>query len=265
MLNIKSRYISVANTFFQFTNSQYTDFEFPRHFHEHYSLQIIHEGTNIGFTERKKYQVEKHGLLIINPGEIHGGTTPPQNALQYSTFRIDPAIIHAIMGQNQIPTTATVFFDTSPIYSRILRDLILDTIETIYAEQYDCTEERLTALIMHLLIEHSNQEKNIDQPVKHPAIQRAQEYIHANYDQSFTLQDLAREAHISPYHLIRTFKKVRGVTPFQYLRNLRVEKAKKLMREYSISEAANSVGFCDHSHFLKSFKQIEGLAPSRYR
>lgn len=266
MLSIKSRYISLSDSiFFQLTDNRYADFAFPRHFHEHYSIQIIHEGINIGFTERNEYRVEKHGLLIINPGDIHGGTTPKENALHYTTFRIDPSVIDAIMRQNQVLKSGTVFFDTSPIYSRRLCLLVLNTLESIQRQDHDTTEENFTALIMQLLNEYSNQNEGMDGSEKHPAILRAQAYIHENYDQSFTLHDLAKEAFISPYHLIRQFKKIRGVTPFQYLRNLRVEKAKKLMRQYSISEAASSVGFCDHSHFLKSFKQIEGLAPSTYR
>lgn len=266
MLSIKSRYISFSDSiFFQLTDNRYVDFEFPRHFHEHYSIQIIHEGINIGFTEGEEYQIQKHGLLIINPGEMHGGTTPKENALHYTTLRIDPSVIDAIMGQNQIPKSGTVFFNTSPIYSKCLCHLVLDTLDAIHTQDHDATEENFTALVVHLLKGHSNQHKCTDRTTEHPAIRRAQEYIHANYHQNFSLQDLAREAFISPYHLIRQFKKIRGITPFQYLRNLRVEKAKKLMRQYSISEAANSVGFCDHSHFLKSYKQIEGLAPSRYR
>lgn len=266
MLSIHSRYISLSDTiFFQLTDNRYADFAFPRHFHEHYSIQIIHEGTNIGFTERKEYQVQRHGLLIINPGEIHGGTTPKESTLHYTTFRIDPSVVDAIMVQNHITRSGTVFFDTLPIYCQHLSRLVLEILGALHTQNPDPTEEIFTSLIVQLITTHSNHNKVCNGAEEHPAIRRAQEYIHANYNQSFTLMDLAKEAFISPYHLIRQFKKVRGVTPFQYLRNLRVEKAKKLMRQYSISEAANSVGFCDHSHFLKSFKHIEGLAPSCYR
>ena len=81
------------------------------------------------------------------------------------------------------------------------------------------------------------------------------------------LSDLARTAGLSPYHFLRVFKGVTGVTPHQWLLRARLrEAAHRLVTSRApVTEIALDVGFEDLSHFIRTFRAEFGVSPSRYR
>lgn len=91
--------------------------------------------------------------------------------------------------------------------------------------------------------------------------------IEKNYSQKINIDDLSRSLFINKFDLIRKFKKYIGITPYNYLIKYRVQQAKLLFENSSLSvaEVANNVGFDDSSHFIKIFKQFENLTPLKYK
>lgn len=82
----------------------------------------------------------------------------------------------------------------------------------------------------------------------------------------FLVEDMARSIGMSPYHMIRRFKAVCGLTPHQFQIQCRVRRGQKLLEEgKSVTEAAYATGFCDQSHFDRCFQRIVRLTPSEYR
>ncbi len=92
-------------------------------------------------------------------------------------------------------------------------------------------------------------------------------YIENNYKELLTLQTLADMCHGSPYHLQRTFKRIKGVTPTQYVQNIRIQKAKQylLKSDIQIEAIAMKVGMSNTSYFITLFKKMTGCTPSEYR
>lgn len=81
-----------------------------------------------------------------------------------------------------------------------------------------------------------------------------------------SVEDLAESVGISPYHMIRQFKKFCGLTPHQFQIQCRIRKAQKLLAEgKSMTEVAYATGFCDQSHFNRCFRKIVRLTPGEYR
>lgn len=81
------------------------------------------------------------------------------------------------------------------------------------------------------------------------------------------LEDAARHAGLSPFHFLRVFAKVLGVTPHQYLVRLRLARAAKLLAEeaLSVTEVALESGFADLSNFVRTFGRVAGASPKRFR
>lgn len=85
-------------------------------------------------------------------------------------------------------------------------------------------------------------------------------------ENGFLIADMAERIGISPYHMIRQFKAVCGLTPHQFQIQCRVRKAQRLLEEgKSVTEAAYATGFCDQSHFDRCFRKIVRLTPSAYK
>lgn len=93
------------------------------------------------------------------------------------------------------------------------------------------------------------------------------EYINERLDQDIKLADLAALLNISPFHFSHQFKQSLGTTPYQYLLQQRIERAKQLLKQTdrSIMEIAFLCGFNSHSHLSKQFRQLTGITPKVYR
>ncbi|HFK1529856.1 TPA: bifunctional transcriptional activator/DNA repair enzyme AdaA [Bacillus cereus] len=98
-------------------------------------------------------------------------------------------------------------------------------------------------------------------------IEQVVHYIDANYSEHLTLQTLAELCHGSPYHLQRTFKKITGLTPTEYIQKVRINKAIEYLTtsDMSITEIAITVGITNMSYFVTLFKQKIGHTPLGYR
>ncbi|WP_338554350.1 AraC family transcriptional regulator [Paenibacillus sp. KS-LC4] len=92
-------------------------------------------------------------------------------------------------------------------------------------------------------------------------------YIQLNSGSDITIQDLAQRACLHPNYFIRMFKEQMGVPPIQYIARLKIEKAKELLADssLSVSEVAEQTGFNDLFYFSKQFKKIAGVSPTEFR
>ena len=92
-------------------------------------------------------------------------------------------------------------------------------------------------------------------------------WINAHAREPVDLEAAAGEAGLSPFHFLRLFHRVLGVTPHQYLVRSRLRRAARLLAEdaHSITEVAYEVGFADLSNFVRSFHRAAGVSPRRFR
>ena len=95
----------------------------------------------------------------------------------------------------------------------------------------------------------------------------AKEYISNNYNQKFHIGDVANYCCLSENHLLRTFKEMFGMTPYQYLALIRLSRAKSYLEKgtCTINEIVIMVGFESVSTFIKLFKSTFKLTPLQYR
>jgi len=97
--------------------------------------------------------------------------------------------------------------------------------------------------------------------------EKLREILRDGYGESLSLEKLSKELNIHPVHLSRDFPKHFHCTFGEYVRKLRVEKSLARMtdKNLSLTEIAFECGFADQSHFLRCFKEINGVTPSEYR
>lgn len=98
-------------------------------------------------------------------------------------------------------------------------------------------------------------------------IRKSIEEIHLNPGKKWKLDDLARKAGLSRTIYAERFHKLTGVTPMNYVTQWRMERAKRLLRDetMSVDEIAQQVGYTASESFQKSFKKLIGATPSAYR
>ena len=98
------------------------------------------------------------------------------------------------------------------------------------------------------------------------AMLRVRDTIDRDYGQDLDVESLARLVHLSPDHLIRTFRSVFGETPHRYLQRRRVERAMHLLRttDLDVTDVCLAVGFTSLGTFSRLFSAVVGQSPSAY-
>jgi AraC family transcriptional regulator len=96
---------------------------------------------------------------------------------------------------------------------------------------------------------------------------RIREFVDANIDSDIRLDHLAELCGRSTEYFVRLFKATSGVSPYQYVLNLRIERARALLADetLSLAEIALACGFSHQEHFTRMFRRFTGITPGRYR
>lgn len=97
-------------------------------------------------------------------------------------------------------------------------------------------------------------------------VERARAYLDSHFDEPLDLTQLAEQVGCSTHYLSRTFSEALGKTISQYLREIRIDRAARLIASgrCNVSEAAVEVGYQSLSHFSKAFLKEKGCLPSRF-
>ena len=98
-------------------------------------------------------------------------------------------------------------------------------------------------------------------------LNQGREYIHDNYNQSLSLDKIAQNAHLSPFHFARNFKQLYGQTPHTYLTQHRLNQAKALLKQSTrpVTEICFDVGFQSLGSFSSLFQRHCGISPTAFR
>ncbi len=137
-------------------------------------------------------------------------------------------------------------------------------------------EEQLSALLSYHLQQHRHIAEIVNNlpPVRkgtrieiYKRLSRAMDVLRSSFCGEISLDQLAAEACISKYHFLRLFRSVYGLSPYQYIQHLRLEKARVLLANsiISVTDLAGLLGFDNSQSFSRLFYQRVGLYPTQYR
>lgn len=148
------------------------------------------------------------------------------------------------------------FEQTFEMNTKFINDLtMIDAIDEIAFVAHTALEQYMEAILV----------KNIGK--NHQIINLVKRFILDNYDQNLTLEEIANSVYLSPYYLSRIFKEEQEITVMDYLTKVRIEQAKKLLRNYkhNIDDISLKLGYNDPSYFAKVFRRNTGMSPSQFR
>ena len=98
-------------------------------------------------------------------------------------------------------------------------------------------------------------------------IRRAIAYLNNHYTENVSVEKLAEISHYSIAQFRKLFTKLAQMPPSEYVTHVRINAAKTLLRttDRRIADIAAEIGFCDHSHFIKTFRAVTGQTPNEFR
>lgn len=128
--------------------------------------------------------------------------------------------------------------------------------------------QAIQAELSHTLVEHSVKELSLNQiRPTNPLLKPAFDYFYDNKHINITLNDMAKQCHISPSYFSRIFAKETGENFSVFAPRVKIEWAKQLLEttDQPINQISDALGFCDAGYFIKTFKKFEQLTPAVYR
>lgn len=98
-------------------------------------------------------------------------------------------------------------------------------------------------------------------------LRRLREFVEANLEGDIRLDAMAKACGLATTHFVQAFKAAAGKPPYQYVLDVRVERARQLLGDptQSLSEIALRCGFCNQEHLTRTFRRFTGQTPGRYR
>ncbi|MBR5281053.1 MAG: helix-turn-helix transcriptional regulator [Clostridia bacterium] len=92
-------------------------------------------------------------------------------------------------------------------------------------------------------------------------------YIHNQYNKQISLDELSRMIHFNKCYFVKIFRSLVGMSPYEYIINLRINEAKQLLinTSFSVNKIADQIGFLDTNNFIRRFRSRTGVSPLQYR
>jgi AraC-like DNA-binding protein len=261
----------VENLFFE-TYSFFGGKNQPLGAHSHPEYQIGLAVNTLGkyfFREGSRYTPPK-SLSVIHSGETHrpDGVFPDDKKFGYLMLYVSPAeMLHAARESGWQKSDELPFFKEFTFSNPQLLRKYVELHQLSAQPNERLAVDVVKTTFLTALIKNFSQTKQPDAPLAahRKAILTAREYLDAHYAEQISLDELARVAGVSKYHLCRKFGETVGVSPHVYQYQLRLNCAKKMLVEKrDISDIALELGFYDQSHFGRYFKKFVGATPRAY-
>lgn len=240
--------------------------KFGNHFHDGYVIGLVEAGIREFVCNNNHYTLNAGDILLINPQEIHGCEQFGDDNLHYFSFNISTDTMLRVMieitGKASLP-----HFNENVIRWEEIELSLYDLKNMILEEHQDFKKEETFLFLLERLINDYSEPVRVIESEKAPEqIEKICQYLEEHFFRNITLDELSLIAGFSKYYLLRTFTKVKGISPHKYLETVRIENSKKMLEEgLPIIDIALRTGFTDQSHFTNLFKSLIGLTPKSYQ
>lgn len=148
-----------------------------------------------------------------------------------------------------------------------INQYMLDIIDSkLRGVEYEIDTARLISdILLSVLMEKNVEKEGGSRPQS--CSEKVIDYIEQHLDEDLHVESIARSLFLSPEHIIRTFRKEKGQTPYQYIKARKMLRAKKLLQVANIPlrEVAAMVGYSSLNAFSTQFKNTMGISPREFR
>ena len=249
-------------------HARYITHSFCRHSHDTYAIAIIEQGAE-AFACRGETHITPVGdIAIINPGEVHTGQAADDRGWTYRVFYPAPSILQQAALEASGKPQDIPYFPQAVIQDKQLAKQLLRLHLTLENSTWKLEQDsRLLWTLSQLISRHADTGQPLISVGKESVpIKRVRDYLETHFAENISLEKLSTIANLSPFYLLRSFKKQIGLPPHSYLNQVRLNRAKMLLAQgRQISQVAHETGFADQSHLTRQFKRMLGFTPGQYQ
>lgn len=223
---------------------------FPMHLHpDRYTFSYVFAGGAQLVSNDRLYMLEQGDLVVIPPYVAH--QTWIEHLFHYMVIRFP--MPHALLSLDCGKKGITIIKNNNSYNDEYFK--WFEEIKTNLTDRSNMP--KLFQPFLAQEVAHLTPHKTF--------LKKALVHLEHNFHRRIPLEELSDITHLSESHFHRVFKSYIGISPTRYLQNLRIEKAKELIKvRNAFTSIAYDTGFFDQSHFNKCFKTNVGMIPKRY-
>ena len=231
-----------------------------------YQLLFIASGKTHFYIGGKDQVVTAGHMVLFQPKEEQHYEYFGEDKPEVYWVHFTGSAVKEILRSYDIPLDEHIFFSGTPAaYTQLFKNMI-EEFQTCRVGYKEMLEMNLRQLFM--MIQRTRLEKP---PIVTTAVQLemdyARQYFHDHYNEPINIEEYALSRHTSISLFMRNFKKVFGVSPKQYILNIRMNNAQNLLEstDYTVAEISAIVGYDNSLYFSRIYHKQKGQAPSDYR
>jgi AraC-like DNA-binding protein len=249
-------------------HARYRKHSFGRHTHEGVAVGVIRHGVESFSCMGSGYYAVENQIIVFNPDQVHTGEAADDDGWEFRIFYFDSELLRtaaSLASGKQVDLPA---FGVPIINDPDLALQICHLHAVLERETSRLTRQELFLMTFAELAKRHADVKlpSLRRGSERGAVRRVREYLDANTRRNVALDDLAQLSGLSPYHLVRVFRQEVGLSPHAYFEQVRIHRARHLLRDGApIADVASDLGFTDQSHLHRHFKKLTGVTPGAYR
>ncbi|MBN8457566.1 MAG: helix-turn-helix domain-containing protein [Verrucomicrobia bacterium] len=252
------------------------------HYHDFCELAVVSSGRGRHVLEGESFPVSAGSVFVVQGSQVH--SFRDREGLALINVMYDPArlplpesLLRRLPGYSALFMLEPTFRSAHGFSSRLFlgredlgtAEALTEKIARESAAREPGHEAVLLGLLVELMVFLSRRygESGATESRWLLRMGRLVSTLEQRYTEPWTLESLAAFAHLSRTNLLRIFRQATGQSPIRFLIGLRIEAAKKLLRQTdrTMTEIALETGFGDSNYFARKFKESTGRSPTDYR
>ncbi|HXS22044.1 MAG TPA: AraC family transcriptional regulator [Steroidobacteraceae bacterium] len=245
--------------------ADFTDHEYRPHVHSEMVVAVTESGGAIITAHGLEAEARPDRLFVLNPEEVQSARMGQSRRWVYRSFYFGEEALEDIRRGLGLPRQPS--FPSSAIGDATLI-LGFRSLHLALEQRSDVSEirERLLQVFARMYADCGTAVSSIEaRPDDWAQFRKVAEVVREHRLDELRLDSLAAVANLTVFQLIRLFKRVAGLTPHAYLVQLRLDEARRHLRNgMPIAEAAMAAGFYDQSALSNHFRRSYGITPAQY-
>lgn len=246
---------------------------YQQHIHHTFSIGAITAGTSNFFDGKNNHQTKQGTVVLINPDRVHACNPIDNQQWSYLMYYVDATWLTELQQEPAISNGCFYPFPETISDNPIIYQGLVKLYQILCHPEHELLYKQSAAVSFFSLLQQQITPSQIIEhsPLPHQKLQQVADYISAHCSsvhcsEALQLATLCELVELSPYYLIRSFKKYFGITPHDYLINRRIQYGQRLLKQgSSIIDAALASGFADQAHFQRTFKRLLSTTPKQYQ
>jgi|SRR5271170_956327 len=249
-------------------HARYLTYSFAKHTHEGAAVGVIEAGAESFYYRGAVHTAPAGQIIIFNPNEAHTGQGADERGWRFRIFYLDSALLKKAAAELSGKRRDIPFFSSPTIDDPQLASLLRNLHVSLEVGGTALERESKFLWTFAQLAKRHADDPSIERVMgdEKTVVRTVRQYLEDHYTENVSLEDLARVAGLSAYHLLRVFRSETGLPPHAFLEQVRVNRAREFLRAgSSIADVTFKTGFSDQSHLSRHFKRMTGVTPGQYQ